>query len=313
MAMNIVREETKKLSEENGSLSSGVRKILADEYIILKKIGSGSFGKVYLAEYKQSKKDVAVKFERKEKISRLINEYKIYRYLDYMGFKEGLPKIYDWKELEDYNVLIMQLLGVNLESLLNKFNRRFKLSTVLKLANTLITLLESMHKIGFIHRDIKPNNFMIGKDEDKGQVYIMDFGLSKKYTSKGRHMKFREGRSLIGTARYASINMHMGMEPSRRDDLESVGYMLIYFLKGKLPWQGLKKESGANHVETIGEVKICTSINKLCEGIPLCFGEYMRYCRNLKFKEDPDYDYLRGLFYNLCLNNKIIPKYEWCD
>jgi casein kinase I family protein HRR25 len=184
---------------------------------------------------------------------------------------------------------------------------------VFKLALQLIELMEQLHRTSFIHRDIKPNNFLIGRDKHKGQIYMMDFGLSKKYIIKGRHLEFRDNRSLIGTARYASRNLHLGFEPSRRDDLESVGYMLIYFIKGSLPWQGLKKKKGENHLEIIGNVKMCTSLEILCDGVPDCFAEYIKYCRALKFDETPDYKYLRKLMEDDCVKHNITPKFEWDD
>jgi len=103
----------------------------------------------------------------------------------------------------------------------------------------------------------------------------------------------------------------MGIEPTRRDDLESVGYMMIYFLKGKLPWQGIKKTKGKTNIEAIGEVKMCTNLDELCKGIPSCFKEYIRYCRNLKFDETPDYIYLRNLFRNCSISMRIKPKFQW--
>jgi serine/threonine protein kinase len=278
-------------------------RVLSDNYIILKQIGSGSFGEVFLAQRKDGGY-VAAKIEEKNRLPRILNEYKIYRYLDNKGFKIGLPKIYDFYQTPSYNIMFMQLLGPSLEDLFNKYGRQFKQETVSKLADQLITLLESLHKAHFIHRDIKPNNFLIGR-ENSDQLYIMDFGLSKKYMNYTTHIPFRDKRSLIGTARYASINMHFGIEPTRRDDLESVGYMLIYFLKGSLPWQGMRKKRSLSNLEKIKDMKVCIKLEELCSGLPACFSSYLAYCRKLKFDEEPDYEYLRGLFAN------STKKYEW--
>lgn len=282
---------------------------LSDNYTIIKKIGSGSFGEVYLAQH-NSGGYAAAKIEDKNKTPRILNEYKIYRYLHKHGFRRGLPKIYDFIETSDYNIMFMQLLGPSLDDLFVQHDKRFKLPTIMMLADQLITLLENMHSLSFIHRDIKPNNFLIDRD-NKNQIYIMDFGLSKRYIEKNRHMSYRDRRSLIGTARYASINMHMGIEPSRRDDLESVGYMLVYFAIGKLPWQGLKKKKGMSNIDQIGDVKMCTSLDTLCENLPSCFKEYIKYCRSLKFDETPDYNYMRDLFRKSCTDKKITPELEW--
>lgn len=281
-----------------------------DDYVIIKQIGSGSFGEVYLAQYKYGGY-VAAKVEDRKKQHRIYNEYKIYKQLHKTTFK-GLPKIYDFIQTSDYNIMFMQLLGPSLEDLFNKANRQFDLATVLLLADQLIVLLSQLHSANYLHRDIKPNNFLIGRDKVTSQIYMMDFGLSKKYIDdKGKHISFTDGRSLIGTARYASINMHMGFEPARRDDLESVGYMLVYFLKGSLPWQGIKKQKGVNHIEAIGEIKMCTSIESLCDGLCSCFKDYLSYCRKLKFDEIPDYEHLRGLFKKAADEEKVVPSYEW--
>lgn len=295
--------------EVQSNSSCDNKNLLSDNYIIIKEIGSGSFGEVYLAQHKNGGY-VAAKVEDCTKSPRVLNEYKIYKYLQKHGFKRGIPKIYGFIQTPDYNIMFMQLLGPSLEDLFNSCNRKFEMSTVLFIAEQLIDLLEQLHNANFIHRDIKPNNFLIGR-EHKDHLYMMDFGLSKKYVEDGEHMNFRDNRSLIGTARYASMNMHMGFEPSRRDDLESVGYMLIYFLKGKLPWQGLKKKKGVSNLELIGDVKICTSLDKLCEDEPECFKDYIRYCRKLKFDEKPDYKYLRGLFQNTCLELDVDARCEW--
>lgn len=283
---------------------------LLDNYIIIEQIGSGSFGEVYLAEHKNGRK-VAVKVEDKKKANRIESEYEIYRHLQANNFVIGVPTMYDYLQSPDYNIMVMQLLGPNLEDLFVEYSRSFSMSTIFMLATQLLVLLEKLHGTGYIHRDIKPNNFLIGRDENISQVYIMDFGLSKKFISHGKHIKFQNNRSLIGTARYASVNMHMGIEPSRRDDLESVGYMLVYFCKGSLPWQGIKKKKGNDHIHAIGEKKMSTSLDDLCDGLPSCFRKFLSYCRKLKFDETPDYDFIQNLFFETAVDKGINYKFDW--
>lgn len=286
--------------------------ILSENYVLIEVIGSGSFGEVYSAQHKITGAYVAAKVEKKSsKIPRIETEYKIYCYLNRHGFRTGLPKVHHYYETPVSNVMIMQLLGPSLEDLFNKYNKKFTLPTVILLAKQLIHLLEQLHKGKFIHRDIKPNNFLIGRGSRADQIFIMDFGLSKKYILNDKHIKYRTGRSLIGTARYASLNMHKGFEPSRRDDLESVGYMLVYFLKGELPWQGIKKAKNVNHIEKIGEIKTQTPLYRLCEGIHDNFKEYINYCRSLSFDGDPDYEYIYGLFDKIAKDQNIVPKFQW--
>jgi serine/threonine protein kinase len=293
--------------ENNGEMKNTIE----DNYKFLIELGSGSFGSVWRVIDKKTKKEYAVKIEDKNNKSRLKNEYKIYKKLREFGINFGIPKVKCYFESQKKCYLIMQLLGKSLDQVLNEINMPFDLATVLKLGIQIIKLLEIIHSTGFLHRDIKPNNFLIGTGEDKDCVFIMDFGLSKKYMSGGEHIKINYDKSLVGTARYASINVHNGIEPSRRDDLESVGYMLIYLLVKKLPWQGLKKKKNSDHIKLIGECKLKTSINELCKGLPECFKEYIKYCRELKYEEKPDYNYLKNLFYKTVTEENLELKYFW--
>jgi casein kinase 1 len=155
--------------------------------------------------------------------------------------------------------------------------------------------VEYVHTKSFIHRDIKPDNFLMGLGKRANQVHIIDFGLAKKYRDPKSHIHipYRENKNLTGTARYASINTHLGIEQSRRDDIESLGYVMMYFLRGSLPWQGLKAATKKQKYEKISEKKMVTAIEILCRGFPSEFVTYFQYCRSLRFDDKPDYSYLR--------------------
>lgn len=281
-------------------------RIVLDDGIITKKIGSGSFGDVYLAEsYDDAEKHnkIACKIEERydelgdKKASRLLLEYKNYKYLHKRNFGKGIPKILKYHQCKDYNIMYMQLLGPSLEDLFNNCSRKFSNNTTRCIAIQIIELLKKLHQNNFIHRDIKPNNFLVDA-ETQQYVNMVDLGLSKKYIHNKVHQENRKRKSLTGTARYASIYVHKGNNPSRRDDLISVGYMMIYFLKGKLPWQGLQKRKDLFSVDIICEKKINTSLDVLCQGVDKCFYTYLRYTCNLAYDETPDYSYMISLFRN---------------
>ena len=161
----------------------------------------------------------------------------------------------------------------------------------------MVQRLESVHEKWFLHRDIKPDNFLMGLGKKQHIVYMIDFGLAKRYKDPrtGEHIPYRDGKSLTGTARYASANTHLGIEQSRRDDLESVGFVMVYFLKGKLPWQGIPAKTKKSKYDKIKEKKISTTIEELSKGWPKEIGKYLQYWRGLKFDEKPDYNRLRKL------------------
>ena len=169
------------------------------------------------------------------------------------------------------------------------------------LADQLLGRLEYVHTKSFIHRDVKPDNFLIGLGKRQSVIHIIDFGLAKKYRDprSHQHIPYRENKNLTGTARYASINTHIGIEQSRRDDLESLGYVLMYFIRGSLPWQGLKANTKKQKYERIMDRKMSTSTEQLCKGYATEFRSYFEYCRSLRFEDRPDYAYLKRLFKEL--------------
>jgi serine/threonine protein kinase len=182
----------------------------------------------------------------------------------------GVPNV-RWYGVEgDYNVMVVDLLGKSLEDLFNDCGRRFNLKTVLILADQLICRMEIIHTKCYIHRDIKPDNFLMGRGTKRHMAFVIDFGLSKLYRDPRtlKHVPYKEGKNLTGTARYASINTHMGIEQSRRDDLESLGYVFLYFLRGSLPWQGLKGNTKKQKYDKILEKKVATSTEVLCKNFP---------------------------------------------
>jgi len=185
--------------------------------------------------------------------------------------------------------------------LFNFCNRKFSLKTVLMCADQMINRIEYVHAKNFIHRDIKPDNFLIGLGKKANQIHIIDFGLAKKYRDPKtqQHIPYREGKNLTGTARYASVNTHLGIEQSRRDDLEALGYVFMYFLRGSLPWQGMKGNSKKEKYDRIMEKKMSTPIEVLCKGYPSEFVTYLNYCRSLRFEDRPDYAYLRRFLKDL--------------
>ena len=209
----------------------------------------------------------------------------------------------------------MELLGKSLEDLFQIQKKKLSIKTVCLIALQMLDRIEFVHNKNIIHRDIKPDNFVVGLDNKSHIIYLLDFGLSKKYRSSRtkQHIKFNDHKKLTGTARYASINALSGYEQSRRDDLEAIGYVLMYFLRGSLPWQGLKLKHGEQRYKKILDVKKSYSVEELCKDYPHEFAEYIYYARNLDFEENPDYKKLRLLFIELMkkMNFEYDFFYDW--
>lgn len=327
--------------------------LIQENFVLLTEIGKGAFGQIYLSYSTRDNEEVAAKKEiRKSKVTapQLKMEFIVLKTLlhiqqnnqavanvgvgtpqefqiDFSGAQRipqedilGVPKFYGYGEHMDYYYLIMQLLGPNLIELFNYCNsKKFTIGTVCMLAIQILNRIEYMHKHHYLHRDIKPENFLIGCGEKSNIIYLIDFGLSKKYKDPKthQHIPYRENRCLTGTARYVSINTHLGIEQSRRDDLESIGYVLVFFLKGSLPWQGLKNNQ--DKYAKIMEKKLQIPTEILCFGLPDEITYYLNYCKSLRFEDRPDYDYLRGLFVKLlynCISQYMLIKdqlkFDWC-
>lgn len=275
---------------------------VGNRYRIGQKIGSGSFGEIFRGTNIQTGEPVAIKLEQvKTRHPQLTYEARFYRLLNAGGGAVGIPNVLYHGVEGEFNVLVIELLGPSLEDLFNFCNRKMSLKTTLMLADQMISRLEFIHSKGVIHRDIKPDNFLMGTGRKGHHVYLIDFGLAKKYRDARsyQHIPYREGKSLTGTARYCSVNTHLGVEQSRRDDMEGVGYILMYFLRGSLPWQGLRAHTRGEKYTRISDRKQNVTVEALTKGFPAEFGAYLNYIRSLRFEDKPDYGYLKRLFREL--------------
>lgn len=288
-----------------------INNLIKNKCYVEDKLGQGSFSSVFIGKYKNNI-PVAIKIDENTMKKRLLYEYKIYtRLRELQGV--SIPLIYEFIEGEKTKIcpirylMIMELLDHSLENIFDKNQKKLPLGFIIKLSINIIDILENIHKLSIVHRDIKPANFMFKNNI----LYLVDFGLSCCYRNrKGEHIPLNYNKSLIGTLRYTSINIHLGIEPSRRDDLESVSYMLLYLILGRLPWQGNKCRDTKKLTKIVGDIKYMTNFEKLCHNIPKCFYDFVAYCKNLKFEEEPDYFYIKSLFIKYADDNNIELSYN---
>jgi len=293
-----------------GSSRSEIR--VGGKYRLGRKIGSGSFGDIYLGTNTATGEDVAIKLEStKSRHPQLAHEFKVYQMLQ---GGNGIPVIKWFGKDGDFNVLVMEILGPSLEVLFDFCGRRFTMKTVLLLVDQMLSRVEYVHAKNYIHRDIKPDNFLIGIGKQKeNRVFIIDFGLAKQYRhpSTHVHIPYVEHKNLTGTARYASLNTHLGIEQSRRDDLEALGFVIMYFNRGSLPWQGLRANSKKEKYNKIRDKKHSTAHEVLCKNCHAEFTTYLNYCRSLRFEDKPEYKYLRRLFRDLFFRQGYAADYRF--
>lgn len=284
---------------------------LFNKFVLHNRIGHGSFGELYCGEDLQTHEKVAIKMEHYQtRPPQLYYEMKIYRVLN---GGVGIPCL-KWYGVQDqYNVMVIDLLDVSLEELFRKCSFRFSLKTVLMLADQMLERIQFIHCRGVIHRDVKPDNFVLGMGDNANLLYMIDFGLARSYRDSrtGEHIPYRDSRALTGTARYASVNVHAGIEPSRRDDLESLAYVLIYFMRGDLPWQSVRIDSESARLRVIGDVKERMAADKLCAGMPDEFLWFLNEVRSLEFAEEPKYSLYRSRFRELFIKSGFVYDYQY--
>ena len=300
------------LSNESLSIGNNYKLYLRN------RLGNGAFGDIYKGINTTNNKKVAIKIEKVKKQNnlQLKNETEI---LSLLQGGLGIPKLYDYIRTSKYNFMIFELLGINLDELFHLCNKKFTNNITIALGLQMIERLEFIHSRHIIHRDIKPDNFLIGKGKKDSIIYICDFGLSKRFRDKktGLHIPYKNGKHFIGTPIFASIYTHLGIEQSRRDDLESLAYILIYFRKGDLPWTKVKGKNRKEKYSKVLSLKININISDLCSDLPEEYSKFLKYARDLQFEEKPDYDYLKNLlktmFVNESENNVNLTKIDYID
>lgn len=288
--------------------------LINKKYKILHQINKGSFGLIFKARDLENELDVAVKIEPYSVTKKyLIKEARI---LHKLQKNSHIPRIY-WcgNKQPQTSFLVMELLGKNLDDLFNDCNRKFSLKTVLMMAEQMITNLEFIHSNGYVHRDINPRNICVGLGDKSNIFYSIDFGLSNTYRKLSSEDNLKGDFPFVGTLNFASINSHKGYEHTCLDDLESLFYVIVYFLSGKLPWEDISYQKGdlRKKIEDIKNEKMNISIDDLCKGLPEELKECVQYIKGLKFYMEPDYKFLKKKCNSLFMKNfeKYDFEFDW--
>lgn len=272
--------------------------IFQGKFTLDKLLGKGGFGEVYQGTQVSTGEKVAIKLEKCSGRSFLFHEARVMQ--DLQTFSPGapaagMPTLKYFGQEGDFRLLIMSIHGPSLEDL-HEHLGRFSLKTTMMLADQMISRLEFMHSAGHIHRDLKPDNFLMGVGKLSHHVYLIDFGLSTKFLgSNGQHREMTTGRNFVGTTRYASLRTHQGISQSRRDDMEQLSYIFVYMLRGRLPWSGLQIKDRDEKEKAIGEMKEKLSTGQICARCPRQFEDFLLYARKMEYTEIPQYEMCRML------------------
>lgn len=281
---------------KNQSKSNSEEIIIAQDYQLSKQLSTSTSTEIWQATNLKTNEQFAIKFEKSSSEHQsLKTEYQIYSELNSGSDSSDLsiPKVHLYGTENNNNFMISDLLGLSLEDTLKKCGGKFTLKTVLMLADQILERLEWLHSKSFIHRHIHPGMFVTGLNENNQKIYMVNFCHASKYLDEeGEYVQFQDAITNIGVPCYSSLSTDLGIQPSRKDDLESIGYMLVQFLKGSLPWTNSSPKE-------MTDQKIMIPIEDLCKGFPEEFENFLQHCRNLKFDDLPDYCKLRAMFKNL--------------
>ena len=274
--------------------------MIINKYKIIDKIKEGKFGAVFKCQNTWTDELVAIKFEQKDFVVKTLkNEAKVYQYL---GKLDGFPKLKWFGTSGENTYLVMDLLGTSLSEMINYY-KVFSLKTVIMLGIQIIKRIQILHEKHLLHRDIKPDNFLFGLGKETNKLYLVDFGFSKCFNYNGKHILENRESKLIGSPNFVSLNVHNGIEPSRRDDLESCIYVILNMLFGKLEW--FNKKSTEMYLLKYNIINI--------EEVPSFIKIILHYVRNMKFDEIPDYTYIIDLMVKEFNFHNYIDdgKYDW--
>lgn len=266
--------------------------LINKKYKISEKIGEGNFGKIFKGINITNNKQLAIKIQYKDIVNALKHEAKIYRYLNDCSF---IPQIYNYGTEQGFHYIAIDLLKSSL------FDVSLNIKQIFNYFYDSINIIEFIHEKGLLHRDIKPENFLIN---EKDQLFIIDFGLTSFYIENNIHIEKKIIDKLIGTPNYCSLNIHNGILPTRRDDLESLCYSFMYNFKKYLPWQNLKNisDSNKNKIEIFNNIKnLKISSLEFYLSIPGEMVTILYYSRNLSFLDTPNYSYIKNLINNFIL------------